>query len=53
MKSDKRRKKKNRERKHSDKTLDISDLFLWIPELLLLPFRFIVWIFRGVWRLFD
>ncbi|WP_229683088.1 hypothetical protein [Virgibacillus oceani] len=29
----------------------LADILLWIPELLLLPFRLIIWIGRGFFRL--
>nr|WP_240338455.1 hypothetical protein [Peribacillus alkalitolerans] len=31
----------------------IFDVLFWIPELLLLPFRIIFWLLRGVGRLVE
>ncbi|MFD1737948.1 hypothetical protein ACFSCX_15535 [Bacillus salitolerans] len=28
----------------------ISDVLMWVPELILLPFRMIFWLFRGIIR---
>ena len=29
----------------------VLDVLLWIPELILLPFRFVFWFLRGIGRL--
>ncbi len=49
-----RKNKKRRDMRRNDQ-YSLIDLFLdvlvWIPELLLLPFRIIYWLLRGVGRL--
>ncbi|GGA68207.1 hypothetical protein [Ornithinibacillus halotolerans] len=43
-------------RKHGEKYTFgdfIMDVLFWIPELIILPFRLVFWVFRGLWRLFD
>ncbi|MGG3891750.1 hypothetical protein [Metabacillus fastidiosus] len=49
----KKREKRRKNRKNSDRytfgdfLLDVLD---WVPELILLPFRILFWLFRGVGR---
>lgn len=52
-------KKKNRARKGKKSNNDyafldfVLDVLFVIPELLFLPFRLIIWLFRGIGRLFS
>ncbi|RKL68818.1 hypothetical protein CR203_01875 [Salipaludibacillus neizhouensis] len=48
-----RKKIKTRRKKNNEKysILDfIVDFLFWLPELVLLPFRLIIWLIRGVGR---
>ncbi|WP_047984152.1 hypothetical protein [Ornithinibacillus californiensis] len=31
----------------------IMDVLFWIPELVLLPFRLLFWLLRGLWKIND
>ncbi|ASN06433.1 hypothetical protein [Virgibacillus necropolis] len=50
-----RKKEKMRKRKENNdnyRFLDFMlDVLFWIPELVLLPFRMIIWLFSGIGRL--
>lgn len=50
-----RKKKKTRRRRKNKNDYTfwdfIADTFLWIPELILLPFRIVFWSLRGIGRL--
>jgi len=47
-----RRRKRKREADPNHKW-DILDILLYVPELLILPFRLLLWIGRGILRLFQ
>ncbi|XTP56681.1 hypothetical protein Q5760_12080 [Niallia sp. Krafla_26] len=50
----KRKTRKRKKNRHDYTVLDcFLDVLLWIPELLLLPFRLIFWLFRGIGKLMD
>ncbi|WP_233879861.1 hypothetical protein [Virgibacillus halodenitrificans] len=41
-------KKEKKEDRHTRRAEVISDIISWVPELLILPFRLISWLFRGL-----
>lgn len=46
--------RKAERKKHKfDKASSISELLSWLPELLILPIRFFIWLFRNVAKLFT
>lgn len=50
-----RKKQKSRERRKNKNEYTFIDLIIdilfWLPELILLPFRIVFWLFRGVIRM--
>ncbi|KAB0443300.1 hypothetical protein [Lysinibacillus fusiformis] len=48
-----KKKKTEKKKKHNKYSLFelFQDVLCWLPELILLPFRLIFWLFRGVGRL--
>lgn len=52
------RRKKEKTRKHRNDhhyTFGdfIMDVLFWIPEIIVIPFRILFWLFRGLWRILD
>lgn len=31
----------------------LMDVLFWIPEIIILPFRFLYWVARGLWKILD
>ncbi|MGE7795218.1 hypothetical protein [Lysinibacillus fusiformis] len=48
-----KKRKPRKSKKHNKYSLFelFQDVLCWLPELILLPFRLIFWVFRGVGRL--
>ncbi|AJK86913.1 hypothetical protein D0439_06325 [Lysinibacillus fusiformis] len=48
-----KKRKPRKSKKHNKYSLFelFQDVLCWLPELILLPFRLIFWLFRGVGRL--
>lgn len=52
----KREKRKIKRKEHPEKYGKFDfflDILLWIPEIIILPFRMVYWLFRGIGRMFD
>ncbi|MFP7494709.1 hypothetical protein SFC66_13055 [Terribacillus saccharophilus] len=47
------RRKKRKKEENPDYRWDVIEVFLWVPELLLYPLRFLLWMARGVMRLLQ